>query len=212
MNFSNSIVFNALLNMLNFSIFVLDEKRRPLFVNAKAGRLMNEGEVFYTDSTGSLRITDDATDKTLKRSLNALYHDEIEPKIHPIPIRFEETRPVMFAWVSSLPLPGNGARPKARRPLKMASLMITEKSHQKIEKDILANLFNLTPAEARLLQCLLEGTRPLDYAKRQGVSQNTVRNQLKSIFEKTEVRRQSDLVSLVLTSVAPLNFAVPEEY
>ena len=53
----------------------------------------------------------------------------------------------------------------------------------------------LTPAERRLAQCLLEGGKLSDYAKAQGVSRHTVRNQLQSIFQKTGTNRQAALVS-----------------
>jgi DNA-binding CsgD family transcriptional regulator len=58
----------------------------------------------------------------------------------------------------------------------------------------LATLHNLTPAEARLLEALLQGERLAEYAGRTGISTNTANTQLKQIFAKTGTNRQADLM------------------
>lgn len=54
--------------------------------------------------------------------------------------------------------------------------------------------FGLTPAEARLAASLKDGLSLKEAAEKLGLSVNTVRNQVKSIFEKLGVNRQSDLI------------------
>lgn len=68
----------------------------------------------------------------------------------------------------------------------------------------LRTLYNLTPAEARLLRALVAGDRISDYAERVGISINTANTQLKQVFAKTEVERQSDLIRLVLRDAVGL--------
>jgi DNA-binding CsgD family transcriptional regulator/PAS domain-containing protein len=63
----------------------------------------------------------------------------------------------------------------------------------------LEHLLELTAAESRLAKALAEGKTIAEFAGEAGVSLNTVRSQLKQIFSKTGVSRQSDLVRLVLT-------------
>lgn len=58
-------------------------------------------------------------------------------------------------------------------------------------------LFDLTPAEARLLQALAGGLRLQSYAESAGVQTSTVRTQLTSIFNKTGTKRQAELMSIV---------------
>jgi DNA-binding CsgD family transcriptional regulator len=69
------------------------------------------------------------------------------------------------------------------------------------ETDLRA-LFDLTPAEARLVAALAEGETVTDLATRLAVQPGTIRKQLRVVFEKTRTRRQADLVRLVLQSVA----------
>lgn len=61
----------------------------------------------------------------------------------------------------------------------------------------LRDVFGLTPAEARLAQVLFEGGSVQQIAARFGISSNTVRVQLASIFDKTHTNRQADLVALL---------------
>lgn len=63
----------------------------------------------------------------------------------------------------------------------------------------LAALFGLTPAEIRVTMLLVEGLEPKEIAERTRVSYETVRFQLKSIYEKMGVTRQSQVVRLVST-------------
>ena len=62
----------------------------------------------------------------------------------------------------------------------------------------LARRCALTNAEAALLAALVDGATLKEFATRRGVSVHTVRNQLKQLFHKTGVRRQSDLIRLAL--------------
>jgi DNA-binding CsgD family transcriptional regulator len=67
----------------------------------------------------------------------------------------------------------------------------------------LARVYRLTPAETRLAAVLAQGLCLSEAGARFGVSANTVRTQLKSLFAKTGTRRQSDLVRLLLTLPPP---------
>jgi len=63
------------------------------------------------------------------------------------------------------------------------------------------SLFGLTPAEAQLAVALSQGISLNAYADRRGVSVGTVRIQMKRILEKTDSRRQADLVGKLYGSV-----------
>lgn len=71
-------------------------------------------------------------------------------------------------------------------------------------RQLLAELFELTPAEANLAIKLARGLSLAEVSEEQNISQHTARAQLKSIFSKTAVTRQAELVRLVLKSVASL--------
>jgi DNA-binding CsgD family transcriptional regulator len=61
----------------------------------------------------------------------------------------------------------------------------------------IAKLIGLTPAEARLARKLLDGETLQTGAKKIGIAANTARTQLRSIFRKTDTRRQADLIRVL---------------
>lgn len=65
-------------------------------------------------------------------------------------------------------------------------------------------VYNLTPAEARLTALMVDGHDPASAASRLGVSANTVKYHLKTVFDKVGVGRQAELVRRVLADVGGL--------
>jgi DNA-binding CsgD family transcriptional regulator len=63
---------------------------------------------------------------------------------------------------------------------------------------ILARTFRLTPSEAKLACVIARGASPEIAARELKISRETARNQLKSVFAKTDTHRQSELVALLL--------------
>jgi DNA-binding CsgD family transcriptional regulator len=66
----------------------------------------------------------------------------------------------------------------------------------------LIEMFGVTPAEAKLIAHLTDGLTLTAAAEALGVSRNTARTQLSSIFTKTGVNRQAQLVKLVSDAFA----------
>jgi DNA-binding CsgD family transcriptional regulator len=66
---------------------------------------------------------------------------------------------------------------------------------------LLQALFDLTPAEARTASQITEGRSVEQMSSATGLSQNTIRTHLKSVFQKTGVERQAELVSLLSVSL-----------
>jgi len=63
-------------------------------------------------------------------------------------------------------------------------------------------LFGLTTAESMIAARCAAGVEPRDLAQELGISRLTLRTHLRSIFRKTGVKRQVELVILLLRSVA----------
>jgi DNA-binding CsgD family transcriptional regulator len=76
-------------------------------------------------------------------------------------------------------------------------------SRTQASREMIQRVFGLTPAESSLALLLADGLS-LDEATAQlGVRKNTARAQLRAIFSKTGVTRQTALVRLLLASVTP---------
>ena len=86
-----------------------------------------------------------------------------------------------------------------------AAIFVTDPdSVQVTPESILRALYGLTPAEARLASELLQLRTVEESAEILGVSLNTARTQLKRLFEKTNTRRQSELLQLMSHGVGQL--------
>lgn len=73
-----------------------------------------------------------------------------------------------------------------------------------VTRDAIQDLFALTPTEAAIAASLANGESVIDTARHIGIAENTVRAHLRSIFAKTGVCRQSQLVHLIHTSLPEL--------
>lgn len=62
----------------------------------------------------------------------------------------------------------------------------------------IAEAFGLTPAESRLVAALVRGGTLVEAAKRNGITINTAKTQLASVFLETGHQRQADLIAAVL--------------
>jgi DNA-binding CsgD family transcriptional regulator len=71
--------------------------------------------------------------------------------------------------------------------------------------DTLANAYKLTPAEMRVLMMIVQLGGVPEVAPVLGMARPTVKTHLQHIFDKTDTKRQSDLVKLVAGYMTPLS-------
>jgi DNA-binding CsgD family transcriptional regulator len=84
-------------------------------------------------------------------------------------------------------------------------VIVSDPEHTpQISQEHLSQLFGLTPAEARLAAALATRETLEEYAEQAGISCGTARWTLKCVLEKTGCRRQSELILLLVTSVASM--------
>jgi DNA-binding CsgD family transcriptional regulator len=89
------------------------------------------------------------------------------------------------------------AGPHTTHPMLLV-LVQSEAARSPIKPREIEAAFNLSTAEARLVSALAAGRSTAEFAESSGLSSNTVRNQLASVFAKTGTRRQAELVSMVV--------------
>lgn len=80
-----------------------------------------------------------------------------------------------------------------------------------VANDLVRQLFDLTPAEAGVARRLASGLSLEDAASSLEISRNTARAHLRSIFSKSGITRQTELVRLMLNSVAILGSAPTQQ-
>ena len=110
-------------------------------------------------------------------------------------------QPPAVAYI--LPLTEGTAR-AAFRPACAAVFVSTTTSASPLPEAVLTTLFDLTPAEARVLLRIGSGLSASRSAVSLGIGENTLKTHLNRIFAKTGTRRQADLVKLISDIGTPL--------
>jgi DNA-binding CsgD family transcriptional regulator len=70
--------------------------------------------------------------------------------------------------------------------------------------ETVAKLYRLTPSELRVLGAVIDVGGVSAVAEALGISEATVKTHLQHLFEKTGLRRQTDLVKLIASHADPL--------
>ena len=91
-------------------------------------------------------------------------------------------------------------------PVRAAAFVVLRDPETKFNasQSVLKRLYGLTPAESGLTAKLLDGLSVEEAAEALAISRNTVRSQLRAIFAKTGVTRQTELMRKLLRGVIPL--------
>jgi DNA-binding CsgD family transcriptional regulator len=115
-------------------------------------------------------------------------------------VRLNDARAILAQPVV-VPGPGFGSLGSAR----VAVFLSAPGQTETVREDDLQLLFGLSKAEARIARLLAEGLEPRQIAESRNVSVGTIRVQMKHIFHKMKVHRQSELIS----TMAELRPAAP---
>jgi len=90
------------------------------------------------------------------------------------------------------------------QPEAVAAVFVGAHADKQDGAELMAATYGLTPAETRVLTSLLAGRTLAQTAKALGIAPNTAKTHLTSIFSKTGVTRQADLMRLGHEIVPPI--------
>ena len=193
----------ATLELLPTSIWLLGADGNVLHTNPAARRLMQQGNVIV-EGIGSRPY---ACVKSENKRLQALIESALRSGL-----QLEAKKPcAQMLWepngssslhilVTPITSEMNGFAP--------ASAVVFATAPHCLPLNLecnLRSLYELTPAEARLASALVAGESMLAFAQRTAISETTARTHMKHILAKTNTRRQSDLLRIIMTGPAMLD-------
>lgn len=121
--------------------------------------------------------------------------DDDEPEyslsLNAVGLRYAEIYPSMIPRLREIMASRD---PKIRA--RLAALAAADMAQREGRLRRLASVYGLTPAEARVALHVIDGGSLATYAQLAAVSVGTARTQLKSVFAKTGVSRQAELIKL----------------
>ena len=184
----------ALIDAMPQAVFALDRAGKVVMTNARADSLLSEGDALVVFD-GKLECRSDSEQARFGGVVAAaLDTSTVEPKGGWVRIERAPKRRTLMAFVAPLTPPESliGAiEPKALVIIGDAADTLA------VDEQALHDLFSLTQAEARLACALSAGHSIESAAALFAVQPETVRSELKSVFRKTSVNRQQDLVRLI---------------
>ena len=180
---------------------VLNQVRQPALVLNREGTVLCTNEVTDSGFDDEIRIRERRLVLRDKQAMTKLDHlismirsapDAVAIPASPILVRRTTKPPVVLRI-----LPVDGAARSvflgARAMLILSNLV----ARAAPDPALIGQAFDLTPAESRLTAKLATGASIAGASDRLGISRETARNHLKSIFSKTGAHRQSELVRLI---------------
>jgi len=186
----------AALNHLPVGVLVVEGDGKVIFKNRCASEIIAQSDGIEVGPTQICRASQ--VDET--KQLHALIDDVVAEGDGGA---LSLSRPSMLRALSVVVAPLG--RQDMGETKGLAAVFVSDPERQPApQKETLMRLYELTDAEARLVQALVTGKRLETVAEEFNVSMNTVRSHLKQAFRKTETNRQSELVKLVLTGSAAL--------
>jgi DNA-binding CsgD family transcriptional regulator len=189
------------LDLLNIGLVVCSASGEMLVANHTAEEILRARDGLELNSGGVLAATQDSAG-----SLNVLVRQVAETSL--------------TAELGSRDSAFAARRPSGKRALTLFVRAVNVKAEEQVAHEAavlvmildsalpvetaeaeLRQLYGLTSTEARLANLLMEGMALEDCCDELGIRRTTARMHLRNIFAKTGVRRQGELVSLLLKSI-----------
>lgn len=198
----SSTTMEAVLNLLSVAVFILGKDLDILFCNSSAEFILKSDDPIRS-SQGKLRLTSAGATEVLRNAvLKATREDFLNnQKGYEIPI---SGRNDIRFLLHVLPLRSGAVRSGLVPGASAAIFLSPSTCRPKEFGTALAALFDLTMAELAVLERIVLGEILSDVSASLGITTATVKTHLQHIFDKTGVRRQSDLIQLVSSFMAPL--------
>jgi len=196
-------LYSGAVDQLAVATIILDERGRLLNTNALAKALLDERRGLGLKDQ-HLHIGSRDQNRDLQEALSAVIRAQQRGEASVIrALRIPRDGGRSDLGLVIRPIPSSEWGEGQGSPC--AAVFISDPDlRESASQHTLGELFGLTPAEANLAILLSRGLSLAEVSESQNISQHTARAQLKSIFAKTGVSRQAELVRLVLKSVASL--------
>jgi DNA-binding CsgD family transcriptional regulator len=186
---------------LSAGFFLVDAQGRVIHANTIGEEMLEMGTAVRR-AGDRLALGDAKADQAWRHSLGILGNGEAELGGSGVAIPISQRDDPHIAHV--LPLRA-GARLQGGIAYSAAAALFVRRValDRATALNAITTLYRLTPMEARVLGAIVEIGGVPSVAKAFSLSEGTIKTHLKRIFEKTGIRRQTDLASLVAGLTSP---------
>lgn len=194
-------IYESTLDRLTVATFIVGGKGQIICLNRTADNLLQDSDHIYLNNN-ELMLKSHNDNKQLNILIQkALSFHQQKPEgtyVDALRLSYDSDMGILVRSVSSSRLHQSDASP-------CVIIYIDQSDVQEVpQAKFISQLFGLTPSEAALAILLFQGYTLIESAKVLEITENSVRTYIKNVFKKTGVSRQTDLVRLILKSVALL--------
>ncbi len=202
--FRERAVYQTVVDRIGVGVALVDAKSTIMATNAIGREILAAGDGLKI-AKGSLTAGNAALARTLENYVRAAAEAQTQPAHEygqPLAVERDDNPSPLTVIVH----PGPPAKPM-NTPLRRSAIVVMRDPDRRasVSAHVVGQLFGLTPAEATLATLLAQGADLDEAAAELGIRRNTARSQLQSVFMKTNAKRQSELVRMILSSVATLS-------
>ena len=189
------------LDLLRLSVILTEGDAQLIYANLAAQRLLRARQSLFV-SMGKLRATDSKSARQLKKAIQDCAHGNFDDaSSHGVAVslvRLNERS--ITAWVLPGRLAANGSDVGA-------VAIFIRNVDEALSEEMFASTFGATAAELRVLKFLFNGMNVEEVSATLNLSLNTVRTHVRALFAKTGATRQSELLRIAMSCVAPADHA-----
>lgn len=198
-------LYRGVLDSLAVPVILAGADGAVLHANAHAAKMLDENKLLRSRN-GVLQAQTPVVSRALLEAIAAAAHADalLGSRGIGLPISTPDQPPAV-AYV--LPLSEGTAR-AVFRPACAAVFISTAISASPPPEDVLITLYDLTPAEARVVLQVGRGLSSTQCAAALAISENTLKTHLGRVYAKTSTARQADLVALVSAIASPIMHAM----
>jgi DNA-binding CsgD family transcriptional regulator len=187
------------LNLLPHDVVICDKGGRVVFANQAAEERNRRGDglrfhnSFGASAEAVLTASDPATTSKLLRAIaTAATRGVGHERGATLRLPRRDAPIALIAIVTSLPRAFGAGAPLAM--VLLSDPLAVDPGYQQRAQ----TAFALTPAEARLADALVRGLSRAEFAQAVRVKPSTVKTQMQALFAKTDTRRESELIRMLL--------------
>lgn len=189
------------LDLLNIGLMVCSASAELLVANQTAEQMLKARDGLELDSDGTLLTTNDegASLKSLIRSVaKTARTTEVVHRDSAFAVQRSAGKRPLTLFVRTVNTKSD--TPSAKEAAVLVMILDSAQPVETADAE-LKQLYGFTATEARLSNHLMEGLSLEECCGAMGIRRTTARMHLRNIFAKTGVRRQGELVSLLLKSI-----------
>lgn len=191
-----------ILDLVEFGIVLFGADRKVQYANAAASRIFEANDGLSCHA-GQLSIQSANTHDRFQTMLRLLCDPSVQAGDQVGGMLSVPRRALLGSYILTL-VPVRESGP-VDSGISGIAFIADPRQKQITAISLLAKTYAFTKTEAELAIALLNGHTLSAIADQRGVSYNTVKTHLQAIFSKTHTRRQAELISLLLRSMAGVN-------